>query len=218
MSAMSFHKEGPREKLFTRGVSSLSDAELLAVLIQTGTKGAHCLDLAQQLIEQLGSLSAVLAAPFNQISQWTGIGKAKFSTLQAAGEVMRRTANADLPSRQPLPGPMALGPWLRVHLSGRPHEVFGAAFLDNRFRLIRIEELFRGTVSQTSVYPREIVARALQLNASKLIVFHNHPSGVAEPSYADQQLTLNLRRLLEQLEIELWAHLLVAGDQVVNLT
>lgn len=209
-----FMEEGPREKLLARGVNSLSDAELLAVLLQTGTRDINCVTLAKLLINELGSLSAVLSAPLNQIGQQPGIGTAKFSLLQAAGEVSRRAARAQLPAGQPLPSPLALAPWLRTHLSGRPYEVFGAAFLDRRLRLIRIEELFRGSLSETSVYPREIVSRALQLNASRLVIFHNHPSGMDEPSQADRQLTIRLRQLLQQLEIDLWAHLLVAGDSV----
>ncbi|MEY3669794.1 MAG: RadC family protein [Burkholderiaceae bacterium] len=211
-----FGDERPREKLLARGVNSLSDAELLAVLLQTGTRDLHCMALARLLINELGSLSAVLTAPLTQIAQHPGMGTAKFSLLQAAGEVSRRAASAQLPTGQPLPSPLALAPWLRAHLSGRPYEVFGAAFLDRRLRLIRIEELFRGSLSETSVYPREIVSRALQLNASRLVVFHNHPSGMAEPSQADRQLTIRLRQLLQQLEIDLWAHLLVAGDSVTE--
>ncbi|MFZ9733475.1 MAG: RadC family protein [Burkholderiaceae bacterium] len=210
--------EGPREKLLARGVGSLSDAELLAVLLQTGTRELHCLDLAHLLIAELGSLTAVLSAPLTQIGLQPGIGAAKYALLQAAGELGRRAANAQLPVGQPLPSPLALAPWLRSHLSGRPHEVFGAAFLDRRVRLIRIEELFRGSLSETSVYPREIVSRALQLNASRLVIFHNHPSGVSEPSQADRLLTGRLRQLLQQLEIDLWAHLLVAGDSVSEVS
>lgn len=211
-----FGEEGPREKLLARGASSLSDAELLAVLLQTGTRDLNCVALAKLLINALGSLGAVLSAPFHQIGQQPGIGTAKFSLLQAAGEASRRAARAQLPAGQPLPSPLALAPWLRTHLSGRPYEVFGAAFLDRRLRLIRIEELFRGSLSETSVYPREIVSRALQLNASRLVIFHNHPSGMDEPSQADRQLTVRLRQLLQQLEIDLWAHLLVAGDSVTE--
>lgn len=211
-----FGEEGPREKLLARGASSLSDAELLAVLLQTGTRDLNCVALAKLLINELGSLGAVLSAPFHQIGQQPGIGTAKFSLLQAAGEASRRAARAQLPAGQPLPSPLALAPWLRTHLSGRPYEVFGAAFLDRRLRLIRIEELFRGSLSETSVYPREIVSRALQLNASRLVIFHNHPSGMDEPSQADRQLTVRLRQLLQQLEIDLWAHLLVAGDSVTE--
>jgi len=210
--------EGPREKLLARGVASLSDAELLAVLLQTGTRELHCLDLAHLLIAELGGLTAVLSAPLTQLGLQPGIGAAKYALLQAAGELGRRAANAQLPVGQPLPSPLALAPWLRSHLSGRPHEVFGAAFLDRRVRLIRIEELFRGSLSETSVYPREIVSRALQLNASRLVIFHNHPSGVAEPSQADRLLTGRLRQLLQQLEIDLWAHLLVAGDSVSEVS
>ncbi|MFM1880280.1 MAG: hypothetical protein RLZZ344_514 [Pseudomonadota bacterium] len=209
--------ERPREKLLARGVNSLSDAELLAVLLQTGTRDINCLTLAKHLLSELGSLAAVLSAPLTQVVRQPGIGTAKFSLLQAAGEASRRAARAQFPTGQPIPSPLALAPWLRTHLSGRPHEVFGAAFLDRRLRLIRIEELFRGSLSETSVYPREIVSRALQLNASRLVIFHNHPSGLAEPSQADRQLTIRLRQLLQQLEIDLWAHLLVAGESVTEL-
>jgi DNA repair protein RadC len=206
----------PREKLLQLGAAGLTDAELLAVLLQTGTARANVMSVADQLLKQLGGLPAVLSAPFVQISKTLGVGLAKYSILQAASEISRRTARNEL-DKQPMVQPLDLSPWLTAHLSGLPHEVFGAAFLDSRHRLLGIENLFRGSLTQTSVYPREIVARALQLNAAKVVVFHNHPSGVAEPSYADQQLTARLRGLLAQLDLVLWDHLLVAGDRVLSI-
>jgi DNA repair protein RadC len=206
----------PREKLLNVGAVGLTDAELLAVLLQTGTHQHGVMSIAQQLLDEMGSLPAVLSAPFVQISKTLGIGLAKYSILQAASEISRRTARNQL-TKQPMAHPLDLSPWLTAHLSGLPHEVFGAAFLDSRHRLLGIENLFRGSLTQTSVYPREIVARALQLNAAKVVVFHNHPSGVAEPSYADQQLTARLRGLLAQLDLVLWDHLLVAGDRVLSI-
>ena len=206
----------PREKLLQLGAAGLTDAELLAVLLQTGTARANVMSVADQLLKQLGGLPAVLSAPFVQISKTLGVGLAKYSILHAASEISRRTARNEL-DKQPIAKPLDLTPWLLAHLSGLPHEVFGAAFLDSRNRLLSIENLFRGSLTQTSVYPREIVARALQLNAAKAVIFHNHPSGVAEPSYADQQLTSRLRGLLAQLDLVLWDHLLVAGDRVLSI-
>lgn len=206
----------PREKLLSLGAVGLTDAELLAVLLQTGTPKSNVMAVAQELLDQMGGLPAVLSAPFVQISKTLGIGLAKYSILQAASEISRRTARNQL-TKQPISNPLELTAWLTAHLSGLPHEVFGAAFLDNRNRLLGIENLFRGSLTQTSVYPREIVARALQLNAAKVVVFHNHPSGVAEPSYADQQLTSRLRGLLVQLDLVLWDHLLVAGERVISI-
>lgn len=206
----------PREKLLSVGAVGLTDSELLAVLLQTGTSRKNVMSLAEELLGQMGSLPAVLSAPFVQISKTLGVGLAKYSILQAALEISRRTARNQL-MKQAISTPLDLANWLTAHLSGLPHEVFGAAFLDSRNRLLGIENLFRGSLSQTSVYPREIVARALQLNAAKVVIFHNHPSGVAEPSYADQQLTSRLRGLLAQLDLVLWDHLLVAGDRVVSI-
>jgi DNA repair protein RadC len=151
----------------------------------------------------MGSLPAVLSAPFVQISKTLGVGLAKYSILQAASEISRRTARNQL-MKQAISTPLDLATWLTAHLSGLPREVFCAAFLDSLNRLLGIENLFRGSLSQTSVYPRAIVARALQLNAVKVVIFHNHPSGVAEPSHADQQLTSRLRGLSAQLDLALW--------------
>jgi DNA repair protein RadC len=174
------------------------------------------MSVVNQLLKQLGGLPAVLSAPFVQISKTLGAGPAKYSILQAASEISTRTARNEL-DKQPIAKPLDLTPWLLAHLAGLPDEVFGAAFLDSRNRLLSIENLFRGSLTQTSVYLREIVARALQLNAAKAVIFHNHPSGVAEPSYADQQLTSRLRGLWAQLDLVLWGHLLVAGDRVLSI-
>ncbi|NCA15900.1 MAG: DNA repair protein RadC [Betaproteobacteria bacterium] len=207
----------PRERLLRSGPESLNDVEILAILIQTGTPKQSCEQIAAQLIDRFGSLSAVIAAPLSQVRELGGIGPAKFALIQAAAEAMRRVAKGPKPG-EALESPLDLSAWLRVHLSWLPHEVFGAAFLDSQRRLIRTEEIFRGSLSQTSVYPRELVARALQLNAAQVIIFHNHPSGVPKPSGADLRLTQGLRILLSQLDIDLWDHLIVAGEGVVSLT
>lgn len=209
--------EQPREKLLKRGAASLTDSELLRILVGPGSSLASGSQLADHLLERLGGLTAILAAPAPQLLSIVGMGPAKVSILSAAAEAARR-ATYSPPLGNPLPNPMALAPWLIAHLAGRPHEVFGAAFLDSRKRLIRIEELFRGSLSQTSVYPREVASRALQLNAANLVIFHNHPSGLAQASMADIRLTTSLRSLLGQLDIELLDHLLVAGNQVVSIS
>ena len=202
--------EQPREKLLKRGAASLTDSELLRILVGPGSSLASGSQLADHLLERL-------AAPAPQLLSIVGMGPAKVSILSAAAEAARRATESP-PLGNPLPNPMALAPWLIAHLAGRPHEVFGAAFLDSRKRLIRIEELFRGSLSQTSVYPREVASRALQLNAANIVIFHNHPSGLAQASMADIRLTTSLRSLLGQLDIELLDHLLVAGNQVVSIS
>lgn len=206
----------PRERLLQFGPSCLSDHELLTLLIQTGNKQASAHQLAGRLLQDLGSTSAVLHAPVEQFITVPGLGQAKYAAIQAGAELMRRVAATSKPGDL-IRCPSDLGPAIRHLLGGLRHEVFGAAFLDSLSRLIRLEVLFRGTLSQTSVYPREFVARCLQLNAARVIIFHNHPSGVAEPSLADLRLTSSLKALLVQIDVQLWAHLVIAGDQVVVL-
>lgn len=207
----------PREKLLQLGPASLTDGELLRILIGSGSAQASGADLADRLLERLGGLPAVLAAPAAQLLAIPGLGPAKVAAIGAAAESARRAADSPALGA-PLSSPMDLAPWLVAHLAARPHEIFGAAFLDSRKRLIRIEELFRGSLTQTSIYPREVVSRALQFNAACLIIFHNHPSGLAQASLADIRLTTTLRSLLGQLDIQLLDHLLVAGHRVVSIS
>ena len=208
--------ELPRERLLQRGGQSLTDSEILSILIGTGSRRASCHQIASTLLHRLGSLAAVLAAKPQDIEGIPGIGPGKLSRIKACGEALRRVNRIES-SNQSLQSPLEISAWLLSHLAWRPNEVFGAAFLDGQRRLLQIEELFHGGLGQTSVYPRELVRRALQLNAASLILFHNHPSGVAQPSLADIRLTQNLRSMLAPLEIRIWEHLLVAGPNVVGI-
>ncbi|MBU3725390.1 MAG: DNA repair protein RadC [Burkholderiaceae bacterium] len=206
----------PREKLMSRGVQSLEDAELLALLLCTGQPGRPVLQMAQELLLEFGSVSATLAAPWEQIRLRPGIGSAKFALFQAARELAKRASAEPLSDRPLMPNSDCTRRFLVSHLGGLHQEVFAVMFLDTRHRLIRFEQLFTGSLTQTSVYPREVARRALQLNAAAVIAAHNHPSGTAEPSRADQLLTTQLRRSLEVLDIRLLDHLIVAGDRTLS--
>lgn len=207
----------PREKLIARGAESLEDAELLALLLGTGQPGKPVVRLAAELLDEFGSIAATLAAPWEQVRRTAGIGPARFAIFKAARELARRASAQTLSARPILNDPRAVSDFLVAHLGGLGHEVFAVLFLDSRHRLIRFEQLFSGSLTQTSVYPREIAKRALQLNAAAIIAAHNHPSGVAEPSRADQYLTTRLRQSLLVLEIELLDHLVVAGDRIARV-
>lgn len=205
-----------REKLIRRGPESLEDAELLALLLGSGISGRPVLGIASGLLDQFAGISGVLAAPWEQIGAIPGIGSARFAAFQAARELARRSSIEPL-ARQPISANQAdLNHFLIGQLASLPHEVFAVMFLDARHRLIRFEKLFFGSLTQTSVYPREVARRCLQLNAAAVIAAHNHPSGVAEPSRADLMLTASLRRSLGALEIDLLDHLVVAGNRVVS--
>jgi DNA repair protein RadC len=207
----------PREKLISRGAESLEDAELLALLLGTGQPGRPVLSLACGLLDEFGSIAATLAAPWEQLRNTAGIGPARYAIFKATRELARRASAQNLTARPLLNDPKSVSDFLVAHLGGLGHEVFGVLFLDSRHRLIRFEQLFTGSLTQTSVYPREIAKRALQLNAAAIIAAHNHPSGVADPSRADQCLTTRLRQSLRVLEIELLDHLVVAGDRTVTV-
>lgn len=207
--------QAPREKLMSLGPQSLEDAELLALLLCTGQPGKPVLQLASELLHEFGSVAATLAAPWEQLRIHRGIGRAKFAMVQAARELARRAAAESLTDRILISSPEVTRQFLAGHLGGLQHEVFAVLFLDARHRLIRFEQLFTGSLTQTSVYPREVARRALQLNAAAVIAAHNHPSGVREPSRADILLTAQLRRSLEVLDIRLLDHLIVAGDQIL---
>jgi DNA repair protein RadC len=207
---------GPREKLITRGVKSLEDAELFSVLLGTGTPGRPAGQLAQDLLDRFGSVPATLSAPWEQLRQIPGIGAARFALFQACLELARRCAYRPISERALINSPALVSAFLMAHLSSLPHEVFAVMFLDAGHRLIRFETLFVGSLTQTSVYPREVARRCLELNAAAIIAAHNHPSGVAAASQADQLLTTSLRRSLSVLEIDLLDHLIVAGDRTIS--
>ena len=206
----------PREKLLTRGPQSLSDAELVAIFLRTGVKGKSAVELARTQLARFGSLSALAGAATASFCAEPGLGPAKYAQLQAALEIARRTLREKLDAGAALSAPQTVRDYLRLMLHGRPHEVFVAVFLDAQHRVVASEELFRGTLTQTSVYPREIVKRALHFNAAAVIFAHNHPSGVAEPSRADEALTAALKQALALVDVRVLDHFIVAGDGALS--
>ena len=206
----------PREKLLAKGPAALSDAELLAIFLRIGVSGRSAVDLARDLLNEFGSLSALCAASEQELCRLPGVGRAKFAQLQAVIEMARRALREKLSSGNALNSPSAVRDYLRLKMQSLPHEVFVAMFLDAQNRVIETEELFRGTLTQTSVYPREVVKRALHHNAGALILAHNHPSGVAEPSHADETLTQALKQALALVDIRVLDHFIVAGSSVLS--
>jgi DNA repair protein RadC len=209
-------QERPRERLLALGAASLADAELLAILIRTGIKGKSAVDVARQLLGRFGSVSALLEAGPDNVAQTPGLGSAKLAQLKAALELARRALKEELSTRDALSSPRAVRDYLRLALSGREQEVFMVMLLDAQHRVIASEELFRGTLTQTSVYPREVVKCALKHNAAAVIFAHNHPSGVAEPSHADEILTRSLKSALALVDIQVLDHFIVAGTRTMS--
>ena len=204
-------EERPRERLLAQGASVLSDAELLAIFLRVGMKGKSAVDLGRELINRFGSLNRLFSASMAEFAAVPGMGEAKYAQLQAVLEMAKRALGEQLSARELLSSPQAVRDYLRLTLGGLPHEVFLAMWLDAQNRLIATEELFRGTLTQTSVYPREVVKRALAQNAAAVILAHNHPSGVAEPSAADVSLTKVLKDALNLVDVRLLDHFIVAG-------
>lgn len=204
--------ERPRERLAQHGAAVLSDAELLAIFLRVGMAGKTAVDLARELLAAFdGDLARLAAAPPRELAHLPGIGPAKAAQLVATLELARRALAGRLKTRDTLGSPQAVRDWLRLHLGQLQHEVFVALWLDAQNRLIASEELFRGTLTQTSVYPREVVKRALTQNAAAVILAHNHPSGVAEPSSADEVLTSALKQALGLVDVKVLDHFIVAG-------
>lgn len=210
-------QERPRERLLALGSSQLTDAELLAIVLRTGHLGRSALDVARALIQDLGSLRAVLDAPANVLCHHTGLGPAKYAQLQAALELARRHFKETLARSEPMTSPQITRDYLQAVLRDRPNEVFCALMLDTRFRVISFEELFNGTIDSAQVHPRVVVERALGRRAAAMIVAHNHPSGVAEPSQADLKITQRLQQALGLVEIRLLDHFIVGDGEVVSL-
>lgn len=204
--------ERPRERLLSQGASNLSDAELLAIFLRVGVKGASAVDLARTLIGHFGSLRRLFAASESEFSGIPGMGVAKYAQLQAVLELARRALREELKAGDALSSPRAVRDYLRLTLSSLPHEVFMVMLLDAQNRLIAAVELFRGTLTQTSVHPREVVKLALSHNAAGILLAHNHPSGVTEPSRADEALTQALKQALALVEVKLLDHFIVAGQ------
>jgi DNA repair protein RadC len=206
----------PREKLLALGPAALADAELLALLLRTGMKGTPMLQLAQQLLQGFGGVAGLLHTGADELKRVKGLGPAKRAELVAVLELARRALAQALQARPVFESPTQVKDYLRLKLAALPHEVFAVLFLDAQHRLLAMEELFRGTLTQTSVYPREVVKRALAINAAAVMLAHNHPSGVAEPSKADEYLTRTLQSALGLVDVRVLDHFVVAREQVVS--
>jgi DNA repair protein RadC len=207
----------PREKLLARGPAALGDAELLALLLRTGLPGQGVLQLSQNLLDGFGGLSGLLQAQADDLRRVKGLGPAKRAEILAVLELSRRAIAARLREREVLADPEAVKQYVSLHLAGRGHEVFACLFLDAGLRLLAFEELFRGSLTQASVYPREVVIRALALGASAVVLAHNHPSGVAEPSAADERLTAQLKAALALVDVRVLDHLIVGQGTVSSM-
>ena len=208
----------PREKLIARGAAALADAELLALLLRTGVAGKNVLQLAQELLDHFGGLSGLLQAGADDLKVIKGMGgDAKRAELIAVLELARRAMAERLKERAVFDSPGAVKEYLQMHIGSRPYEVFAVLFLDAQHRLIVLEELFRGTLAQTSVYPREVVMRALHNNAAAVVLSHNHPSGSIEPSRADESLTQTLRAALSLIDVRVLDHVIVSAGQSFSM-
>ena len=209
--------ERPREKLLEHGSSSLSDAELLAIFLRTGVSGKSAVDLARHLLAEFGSLRALLEADLAGFCRQLGLGPAKFSQLQAVLEMSRRHLAERLRRDSALESPQAVRDYLKSLLRHELHEVFGCLFMDSKHRMLSFEVLFRGSIDSASVYPRQVVKRALAHNAAAVIFCHNHPSGVTEPSQADRTLTKRLSDALDLIEVRVLDHFIVGDGEPLSM-
>lgn len=207
----------PREKLLERGANALSDSELLALLLRSGTPGKGVLQLAQELLDRFGGLAGLLRTGADELRQIKGLGPAKRAEMVAVLELARRALLQPLQARALIDNPQAVRQLLQLQLGARPHEVFAVMFLDSQHRLIRLEEMFRGTLTQTSVYPRELVLRALSLQASAVVLAHNHPSGSVQPSRADQTLTQAIKTALALIDVRVLDHFIVTATEALSM-
>jgi DNA repair protein RadC len=206
----------PREKLLAKGAAALSDAELVAIFLRTGVRGKSAVDLARETLARFGSLTALIGASSAAFCAGVGLGSAKYVQLQAVLEMSRRALQEKLAGGVALGSPQAVRDYLRLRLQSLEHEVFVGVFLDAQNRLLAIEDLFRGTLTQTSVYPREVVKRALKHNAASLIFAHNHPSGIAEPSRADEMLTQTLKQALALVDVKVLDHFVIGSGSALS--
>ena len=208
----------PREKLLARGAGALSDAELLALLLRTGTAGRGVLQMAQEVLDSFGGLAGLLHASADDLKRIKGLGgSAKRAELVAVLELARRALAEQLRTQPVFETPGAVKDYVQLQLGQRPHEVFAVLFLDSQHRLIALEELFRGTLSQTSVYPREVALRALHHHAAAVVLAHNHPSGSVQPSRADEALTQTLKAALALVDVRVLDHVIVAPGAALSM-
>jgi len=203
----------PRDKLLKRGAGALTDAELLAIFLRTGTHGKSAVDLARELLDDFGSLNALLSADQQRFCQANGLGDAKYAQLQAVLEMAKRHFIESLQRGDALNSPDITRAYLSAQLRGYSYEVFACLFLDNQNRVIQLIELFRGTIDSASVYPREVAKQALHHNAAAVIFAHNHPSGIAEPSLADKHITEKLKQALALFDIRVLDHFIIGDGQ-----
>ncbi len=208
---------GPRSRLRKDSASLLSDTELLAVLFQRGARAKSAIELSEKLLQRFGGLRPLLQADPQQLIKLNGIGSARVAIIKVLPELAKRYFEASLPRGQAIRSPADTEAYLIAKLRDLPHELFCCLYLDNRHRIISFDELFRGTIDGTSVYPREVVKQALSVNAAAVIVAHNHPSGVAEPSQADERITRRLKAALELVDIRLLDHLVIGDGKVSSL-
>ena len=206
----------PRERLIKFGAAALSDAELLAVFLRIGVKGKSAVDLGRDMLNHFGSLTSLFAASLTDFSRVHGLGSAKYAQLHAALELAQRAISEELTVNTSLSSPEAVKNYLQLLIGSKPYESFAVLFLDIKNRLITSEELFRGTLSHASVYPREIVKAALHQNAASIILAHNHPSGSCEPSQADLSLTTTLKQALALVDIRVLDHFIIANPNVYS--
>lgn len=208
----------PREKLLARGAAALSDTELLALLLRTGLAGKGVFALAQELVDAFGGIAGLLHTRPEDLKRIKGLGgPAKRAELVAVLELARRAMAQQLRAREAFGSPDAVKHYLQLHLARQPHEVFAVMFLDAQNRLIEMEVMFRGTLTQTSVYPREIVVRALQHESASVVLAHNHPSGTVNPSRADEALTQTLKAALALVDVRVLDHVIVAPGQALSM-
>ncbi|WP_027848061.1 RadC family protein [Marinospirillum minutulum] len=208
--------ERPREKLLEKGASYLTDAELLAIFINTGIKGKSAVDLSKELLHSFGGLRPLLLASKKEFCAHLGLGPAKFALMQAMLEMSHRYLEAELKRGEGLTSPEAAGRYLKLQLRDLPHEVFALLLLDNQHRVLHFEVLFRGTLDGASVYPREVVKLVLAHNAAAVIMAHNHPSGIAEPSNADELITKRLKEALACIDVRVLDHLIIGDGEPVS--
>ena len=207
----------PREKLLARGPGALSDAELLALLLRTGLPGKNALQMGQELLDNFGGMAGLLHTSHESLKCIKGLGPAKRAEIVAVLELARRALAAELKQKTLFDTPQAVRDYLQLQLGSRQHEIFAVLFLDSQHRLIALEEMFRGTLTQTSVYPREVVIRALAHHAASVVLAHNHPSGAAQPSRADEMLTQTLKTALALVDVRVLDHFVVTASQAVSM-
>lgn len=208
--------ERPREKLLRIGAKNLTDTELLAIFLRTGVAGKSAIDLARQLLNHYGSLTSLFSADETTFCNFSGVGIAKYVQLQAVSEMARRALSEQLELGDAMNTPELVRDYLRLSLASKQHEIFVAIFLDAKNHMISAEELFSGTLTQASVYPREVVKRALHHNAAAIIFAHNHPSGLAEPSHADKTITQALKKALDLIDIKVLDHFIVGKNTIMS--